>query len=400
MSRRTKGILLLTIALLLSGVWLATWLTRTETLGSEPDAERTPAAMGLDTNPARTTGTPRIGIAEGVGDRVPPTAMPADPRDTETCNASMRAGLNVLRGRLDPAASAADAAAHALLGYVLPAGTGEEGSDGDQARITRELELATQRFPDDSDLAWLRLLNCGYGCNRTAARERLLRLENRNTAAWLVAMIDAHRAGDMAGVDIALRNAAWAPHYATPDDVAFAPLRPVLSALEVDPACVRIVAASIGRPASPSLVLDLYASTVQTRSVGATVQGLVLCGDRNGALAPARRAQCERVLRRAAESEPTALGRNAALSSLLQLSPPLPDAGTYRERYRQLAWLLPSLDDSLIADDHLTHLWIEGEVDTLQETARQRGRWPPPPDWLPTDPRQRALVLGEPLPAE
>lgn len=285
------------------------------------------------------------------------------------------------------------------LGHAQPTSPGEEGTDR-AARITQELELATQRFPDNSDLAWLRLLNCGDGCNRAAAREHLLRLENRNAAAWLVAMIDAHRAGDMTGVDIALRNAARAPHYATPDDVAFAPLHPVLSTLEVDPACVRIVAATIGRPASPSIVLDLYASTVQMTSVGPTVQGLVLCSDRHGALGPARRAECERVLRRAAESEPTTLGRNAALSSLLQLSPPLPDAGTYRERYRQLAWLLSTGDDSAITDDHLTRLWIEGEVDTLQEAARQRGRWPPPTDWLPTDPRQRALVLGKPLPSK
>ena len=228
----------------------------------------------------------------------------------------------------------------------------------------------------------------------------ILRLENRNAAAWLVAMVDAHRAGDAAGVDTALRNAARAPHYTTPDDVAFAPLHPVLSTLEVDPACVRMVAASIGRPASPPIVLGLYASTVQMSSVGATVQGLALCGDRNGALGPARRADCERVLRRSGESEPTVLGRNAALSFLLQLRHRCP---------------MPAIIASVIvnspgavrarrtAPSRMT-IWpacgSKAKWTTLQEAARRQGKWRCRPAGYLPNARQRALVLGKPLPAE
>ena len=196
MPRKTKTILLLAIALLLSGIWFAMWLTRSEPTGSEPRADKMSTAMRQDAGPVRTTDMPqsRFGTTERRGGRTSPTPIPIDPRDSETCDASMRAGLNALRGRLDPSASAADAAAHALLGYILPVSQGEEGSNRADVRITRELELATQRFPDDADLAWLRLLNCPDGCDRAAARKHLLRLENRNAVAWLVAMSDAHRA--------------------------------------------------------------------------------------------------------------------------------------------------------------------------------------------------------------
>jgi hypothetical protein len=40
-------------------------------------------------------------------------------------------------------------------------------------------------------------------------------------------------------------------------------------------------------------------------------------------------------------------------------------------------------------------MWAQGEVATLQALAIERGRWPPPSDWLPDDPRARALILGE-----
>ncbi|HET7125619.1 MAG TPA: hypothetical protein VFI26_00775, partial [Lysobacter sp.] len=88
-----------------------------------------------------------------------------------------------------------------------------------------------------------------------------------------------------------------------------------------------------------------------------------------------------------------------AVAGLLKLETDPARLVQLRERYRQLQWLQTISFNKPLPEHYATRVWSQGEVDTMQAIAIERGLWPPPPDWLPDDPRKRALILGEPPPS-
>jgi len=66
-----------------------------------------------------------------------------------------------------------------------------------------------------------------------------------------------------------------------------------------------------------------------------------------------------------------------------------------RERYRQLRWLMTLAAPQPMPEKHFLRIYSDGEVAMLQSIAMERHQWPPPPGWLPDDPKSRALITGE-----
>ena len=84
-----------------------------------------------------------------------------------------------------------------------------------------------------------------------------------------------------------------------------------------------------------------------------------------------------------------------ALSVLLKIETNPSRLAPWRERYRRLQWL--KVGDLRKNGRNTTPRACgrRAEVATMLAIAMQRGLWPPPPDWLPADPRMRALIHGE-----
>jgi hypothetical protein len=59
------------------------------------------------------------------------------------------------------------------------------------------------------------------------------------------------------------------------------------------------------------------------------------------------------------------------------------DRAYWRERRRNLAWLMKESPGMVNTPSHQHLLWEQGEVPTLIAMLEAAGRWPAPPGWLP-----------------
>jgi hypothetical protein len=156
----------------------------------------------------------------------------------------------------------------------------------------------------------------------------------------------------------------------------------------------------VGREPTNDDRIDIMAFALESAFATTGFQGLSKCAARPGMppLPEAQRRQCIALLSRVAKEGDTLLEQQAATSWLLGLETDPARLAQLRERYRQLRWLQTVSFGKPLPEHYATRVWSQGEVDTMQGIAIERGLWPPPPGWLPDDPRARALILGEPPP--
>jgi hypothetical protein len=391
-NRRLRWIAAALVALALLAV--VAWRQRPETLriGS---AQSTVAKIAMPESPSReATTTPARNDASGSDSRSEGNDASA------TCYREYRRNLRDYRDRLGSARNA-DEAVDRLMLDILAADGSKEAFDA----YGREFRVARQRWPDDLELSWLGLGHCGKGCDHDAEVRHLLSIDPDNAAAWMAAMSAARSDHDEAGFAQALQRAASAKIYDSRMGVVFLHARTMLARVPVPDSCLTPQSLAdlrrdVGREPTNDDRIDIMAFALESAFATTGFQGLSKCAARPGMppLPEAQRRQCIALLSRVAKEGDTLLEQQAATSWLLGLETDPARLAQLRERYRQLRWLQTVSFGKPLPEHYATRVWSQGEVDTMQGIAIERGLWPPPPGWLPDDPRARALILGEPPP--
>ena len=352
------------------------------------DAQVAPPESRID---AATTGTARSNGASGSSSK--------DKDDDAACYSDYRQNLRDYRAQLGPARTAGDAVDRLFLDSLAADGTPEAFVASD-----RTYQAARERWPDDLELSWLALGHCGKDCDQDAEVRHLLSVDPDNAAAWMAAMSAARRDHDEAGFAYALQRATNAKIYDSRMGVIFLHVRTLLARVPVPDSCLTpqslaSLRRDVGREPTNDDRLDIMAFAMESAFATTGFQGLSRCASRptTPPLPATQRKQCVALLSRVAQGD-TILEQQAATSWLLGLETDPARLASLRERYRQLQWLKAVTFGKPLPEHYATRVWSQGEVNTMQALAMERGQWPPPPGWLPDDPRGRALITGEPPP--
>ncbi|HEU4992914.1 MAG TPA: hypothetical protein VFT52_10565 [Luteimonas sp.] len=308
---------------------------------------------------------------------------------------------NRLIAAMDPAHSAEDAFAHALLSQIY---LGGDGRDPDaERRATSHVQAAWQaarrRWPGSLDIAWQAARNCaaGYGCDEEAAERHLVDLDPANAAAWLLAMEGAWRRNQYERYDAYLAHAAASRRYAPPAGAMYRALQPLFAAAPTPLHCMSMRgierrAARLGHLPTAEDLADETAGLLE-KALNTLDPGAGLGGCRSDFIPvrASRRASCVAVLAMVAGGT-TFREREIALPLLIPLLGDGKSGLAYRERYRQLLYLdafaLGTREKNVLADVQLP----SDEFEAWRRIADEQHRWPPPRDWLPDSPPQRALI--------
>ena len=282
----------------------------------------------------------------------------------------------------------------------------ESYDDNDPNRIDAETAAAAalRLGMNDPLVLWMAAMDCPgktQACDADTALKRLQRLEPDNGAVWLASMARAQRRGDEEAVDAALQRAARAAHFRTAyveygQEMLFA-----LRQVKVEPmsACAseRFAAAS-GLKGGQQQIVDL---TAMGRLLALVMPGGPSVGEVCRAPLRHRHRACVDALAKMAESNELA-DRLMALAYLVPLTADRADGAHWRERMRRLSWLRERMDGSGndLPPDWLGRALLLGEIPAFEAWLAEQGLpTEPPPNWLPDDPRQRALILtGRPPP--
>jgi hypothetical protein len=116
------------------------------------------------------------------------------------------------------------------------------------------------------------------------------------------------------------------------------------------------------------------------------------------AVSAATLAACRAIYGRLADGE-TILERMLATQGMVRLTVDRPEAPAWRERYRRLRWTYEQFGEGELHAHLRGEDYALNEAAAMQDAVEAAGRWPPPADWLPDDPRARSLILtGRPPP--
>jgi hypothetical protein len=361
---------------------MSPWSARTSALAST----RTPAQTqdhAATANPAGRNGASGSGGGNEGKDA------------SATCYFDYRRNLRGYRDGLAPARNADEAVGRLMLD-ILAAAFDDYG---------RDFHVARQRWPNDLELSWLAFGQCSDGCDQDAEVRHLLSVDPDNAAAWMVAMSAARSDHDEQGFAYALRRAANAKIYDSRMGVVFLHARSLLAEVSVPDSCrnpQELVAMrqNVGREPIDDDFRDITAFAMEAAIGLPNLRGMTTCIPRPAipGLPDAQRRQCKSLLSRVAAQDDTILMQQAAVRGLLELETDPARLARWRERYRQLQWLQKVTFGNPTPEHYATRVWSQGEVNTMQVLAMERGLWPPPPDWLPDDPQSRAFITGEPPP--
>lgn len=321
-------------------------------------------------------------------------------------HAEMDASLRAHASRLAARGGARNLLAAALLWPPTPPVQGPPVAAPEARRWFAEAQDST---PSDPIVDWLEATDCGGladECDRGAALARLLVADPDNAAVHLLALRDAERRGDAAGVARHLQAAARAKRYAT----FFTPmLELIIKAHDgiawptPDPALGEALAAMWGTSA-PVEAGDFAAVQAAGRAMAVAYPGLgtvtMLC-PADGSGNPAMLDDCTRLYALVADSTDTLIDELIALVQLSQLTAGEARGDAWREQLRHLYWVqeralqqMPGAPGSgITAGDYMRLFVQEGEVAAMREVLHRKGiATTPPADWLPEPARQRALV--------
>lgn len=314
------------------------------------------------------------------------------------CYRDYRQSLRDYRDRLGLARNADEAVDRMLLDMLAA-----DPGPGVFEQLARGYRAARQRWPDDLELSWLALDHCGKDCD--AEVRHLLTVDPDNAAAWMAAMSASRSDHDEAGFAYALQRAASAKIYDSRMGVIFLHARTLFARAPVPDSCLTPQSLAglrrdVGREPTNDDRIDIMAFALEAAIGMPALSGMTACIPRPSApsLPDTQRRQCAALLSRVARGD-TLAEQKIAVSGLLRLETDPARLSQLRERYRQLQWLQTVSFGKPLPEHYATRVWSQGEVNTMQAIAIERGLWPPPPDWLPDDPQARALILGEPPPS-
>lgn len=308
---------------------------------------------------------------------------------------------NRLIAALDPAHSAEDAFAHALLSQIYLDGDGRDPDAERRAtsRIQADWQAASRRWPRSLDIAWQAARNCAaaYGCDEEAAERHLVDIDPENAAAWILAMEGAARRHQNERHDAYLAHAAGSRRYAPPSGAMYRALEPLFAAMPTPLHCMSLRgierrAARLGHlPTADDLAIEsaeLLEGALNTFDPGA---GLDRCRSRFGMPLQPSRADCVAVLAMVAEGA-TIRERRAGLVLLIPLLGASRTGLEYRERYRQLLYLDSVVRAAAGPDVDSNAELLSDDFEAWRRIAVAQHHWPPPRGWLPEWPPDRALV--------
>ncbi len=291
---------------------------------------------------------------------------------------------------------------HALLTKVVAwQGVTRPQSEIDAAGL--ELWEASKRWPDNLDLAWMSFQMCspGFGCDRHVALQHLTDLDPDNAAVWI--WVVHQEAPGSAASDHALHRAAMAKLYDTRYGSVFLQLQPILATTPPPESCLTpegksLVRKQLGRPARTADWANMVAMPMEFLSSWMPYGGIAKSCKANTqpAMPVSRRQDCMTLLARMSDGG-SPMAQLIGLSLQIQLAGDGDGRAQLRERYRRLRWLREHLQE-LQLESHVMDIMRDGEVATWQTLAKEKGLWPPPPDWLPDDPRDRSLILTGKVP--
>lgn len=351
--------------------------------------------------PATSAAEPRF-QADDSGSRIR-TQRSADPNEddpeAQACSRDFHRSLQSYHAQLGTAKSADEALDLLLLDMMSTMWAGPSSVFPDET-----YQAVAHLWPGDAELAWLSFNHCVEpGCNREAELRRLLAADPNNTAAWMTAMVIAREHGDEKRWAIALRHASESKFYDSRSGVVFLHTRRLLQQVPPPDSCrspMARLAAVFGRPYDDGERMDIMAQGLESAVSLPFFPALGLCRYPASALTEAQRNQCLVVLARVVQGD-TLMEQSLALRGLLELESDPARLRHWREQYRQIKLLVAqtgNLEADGLPPHFITLKWSQGEFATYKGLAMERGLWPPPPDWLPDDPKSRALITGEPLP--
>lgn len=369
------------------------------------------------TKPAATPETPAVSTTATVAKTKPPTAfddVAADPAIRaafEQCGNALQEAIRERAGQLAGRQDATSQLAYALTASMSQAPP-SNSSQADAARMAEDVQGAASRAfvraaqldPGNPDITWLAAEQCVEGDACEAVREALLRDEPDNMAAWLRAMAWARNRGDTAAVEAAFSRAASATRYDPHRGSGLLAIMegyagfPTPSACE-DPGIQALMRKELNgaRAFDASTIVALIGIASEMASSMSFYNLTKFCKTQSPDMQETdRRADCVRIYSSMAEDQ-SPLERSVAMSQLIALTGETPAGLQWRERYRDLRWMIEQAGQ-LDAQPDVVAI-ATGEVAAMETALRAEGRWPPPANWLPSDEHARSLIqTGHPPP--
>lgn len=292
--------------------------------------------------------------------------------------------------------------AHAVMANAL-------GEGVQHPSTSALLEAVAAEAPDDAEVAWYRASRCpkDSDCDHEQAIGRLLELEPGNLDAWLMALAMASQRGqDEASLQALLERAAKASYYDPRTGETFTRFYQAMQGLPLPKSCrtpevekTWAVFAKLqgGITADDmAIIAAMAASSAETKAHAPIMK---LCRVQEAPLEPRRAAACRPILAKLADGDGL-LDQMMGIDAMLRLSAGTPENERWRERYRNLQWMLANEFHDIRYDrDEVVRRMTDGDMRAGEQALRAQGRWPAPEGWLPADEHARSLVLtGRPPP--
>lgn len=291
--------------------------------------------------------------------------------------------------------------------------SGEE-FDWTTEESTVAFTAARRLGPDDRLVAWMEALDCpraraGSGCDPEAALLRLQRMEPDNAAVWIKALDRTVEDGDAAAVDRMLSQAANATRYEIPLGEIGLLLFETFQAVDGPPMPPRVASAlgldtGLGRPVTTVDNAEIQAMSLAIAIALPAYHPLqqVCTGEEDKPALAHRVPTCIAIYTQMAQ-DPSLISQSIALTSLVRLTADAAAGTDWRERLREMNWVMSEGTKILSAaapEGYLQSLWRDGEMVALESVLSAAGiPTKPPPGWLPDHERHRALITTGRYPA-
>ncbi|MDQ3287136.1 MAG: hypothetical protein M3Q42_02535 [Pseudomonadota bacterium] len=257
---------------------------------------------------------------------------------------------------------------------------------------------------DDSLIAWIEALDCPWPvahatCHPEAAMQRLHRSEPDNAAVWLL----AHSRADEDSIEAGrlLDAAANSTRYRLAFGDIGALMHEQYAAVEspqMQPEVAQALAEDYGQAAGtvPDVAGIQAMATAAAVALPEFSSLRRACVPPDGArITPDRHEACTAIYTLMSE-DPLLITQRVALVSLVGLSAGSPEGQGWRERLRQLHWIVTNAQVVLARatpPGYTRAVWRDGELPALKALLAGAGiPAVPAADWLPEDSRTRELI--------
>ncbi|QSX79109.1 hypothetical protein [Agrilutibacter solisilvae] len=251
---------------------------------------------------------------------------------------------------------------------------------------TRQLAQALARSPDDVPLAWLYAYHChAPDCASQQAWAHVLAREPDNLAAWMLMPYDKAQPPDEEGLEAWLAQSARATyvdgHFG---DFARA-MAEAIGPLPALPVCKEVVAQMETQAGRAPRMQDLATMTAHGQSMAylPTLRRLFDACPRDKPLTHRRLSRCQQVMRILAASNDM-IYASMGTGWLEQRALTAAERARWAEHMRNLRWAMDSGARNL-RPEHLPLVWEQGELAVVIAILEDRGQWPAPPGWKPTE---------------